>query len=371
MSQPSREAERWPEAVRYLQIGCSVVVYCLASAAVPIYSKMVFDGKLHTADGTPLKKFPYPLATAFIQLGVVACFLNAYSVLAHMAKCLSGGRVSDSWLFGPHFMYKLRHIAPVGLLFGLKYGITNWGLKLVPTGMHLLLQSTDLLWTALTARLINKEKLGYAEVLAVICSTAGSVMIALHAVDTVEAPALALAVNLLTPLMLALCVSTMRLGARELFRPDNCLEGSMTKAEFTGIKLTLSASVALSLAFLLEGPAGDKMAWWEALSAQPEEGVVLMLLGGLFVLIFQVNLTWLASLTSAVTMAIVSGLKVVPQWLLNAAFNLKVDITFLNLSGAILVLSATMLYAWASYKKKQRREQLPVSVREQLTKGES
>ena len=45
-----------------------------------------------------------------------------------------------SWVFGPHFRYKMYAIAPVGLLFGLKYGITNLGLKLVPTGMHLLLQ---------------------------------------------------------------------------------------------------------------------------------------------------------------------------------------------------------------------------------------
>ena len=28
-----------------------------------------------------------------------------------------------------------REVAPVGVLFGLKYGITNWGLQLVPVGV--------------------------------------------------------------------------------------------------------------------------------------------------------------------------------------------------------------------------------------------
>lgn len=48
-----------------------------------------------------------------------------------------------SWVFGPHLAYKLWAVGPVGILFGLKYGVTNWGLHLVPTGTHLLLQVSN------------------------------------------------------------------------------------------------------------------------------------------------------------------------------------------------------------------------------------
>jgi len=94
--------------------------------------------------GVRLRKFPYPVATAVLQLGLVAVVLGLANVMGHFAASRNKLEGEDaSWLFGPHFLYKLRNIAPVGLLFGLKYGLTNWGLQLLPTGQHLLLQSTD------------------------------------------------------------------------------------------------------------------------------------------------------------------------------------------------------------------------------------
>jgi hypothetical protein len=178
------------------------------------------------------------------------------SIIRHGYVRLSGGNANErSWVFGPHFFYKLRHIAPVGVLFGIKYGITNWGLALVPTAKHLLLQSTDLVWTVIFARIINKERLGFLEGIAAALSVAGAVFISIAAGGELEAPALGLVVNLLTPIFLALCITTLRTGAAELFRPDNRLQGTITPAEFTAIKLALSSSVALVLSFCLENEA--------------------------------------------------------------------------------------------------------------------
>lgn len=226
---------------------------------------------------------------------------------------------------------------------------------LVPTAKHLLLQSTDLVWTVILSRIINKERLGILEGMAASLSVVGAVFISSAAGGELEAPALGLIVNLLTPIFLALCITTLRNGAAELFRHDNCLGGTMSPAEFTAIKLALSSSVALGLSLLLENHAmlaveGKKNteSWWNALSHYPCESVGLLFVGGLFVLIFQVNITWLSGLTSAVAVGIVGEVKVVPQWLLDAIFSLKVDLSPLNVTGAALSLAGSILYAVAA-----------------------
>ena len=55
-------------------------------------------------------------------------------------------------------------------------------------GMHLLLQSTDIVWAVLLAEYVNGEDLGVVEILAALLSGTGSFLIGLHAVDTLEMP---------------------------------------------------------------------------------------------------------------------------------------------------------------------------------------
>merc|ERR1712083_415855 len=142
-------------------------------------------------------------------------------------------------------------------------------------------------------------------------------------------------------------------GAKELFRLDNRLHGTMSPLEFTAIKLVLSSLSALIMACVLENghlmvKGGASEPWWLGLAQYPMTGLAWLLLGSIFVLIFQVNITWLAGLTSATTVGIAGGVKVVPQWILNALFNLKIDASPLNLAGAGLTLAASVLYATAA-----------------------
>jgi len=340
------------------KIAVSVVIYGISVSLVPIYNKKVFSGEICWSGGCA-KSFPFPITTAFLQLGVVALALIAANIVCHFCspRLRSGG---NSWIFGPHFGYKLRHIAPVGVLFGIKYGITNWGLALVPTAQHLLLQSTDFVWTVLFARIFNKERLGFLEGVAVVITVVGAVFISISAGASMDAPALGLAVNLLTPIFLALCITTLRSGAAEIFRPDNCLGGSMTPFEFTAIKLALSSSVAFVLAFILENAAvqeseGAKHAesWWIALESFPPQSLGLVLAGGFLILIFQVNITWLAGMTSATAVGLVGEVKVLPQLLLNALFSLKVDLSPMSLLGAAFSVMGSILYASSSVQLKR------------------
>lgn len=110
-----------------LKVGTATVIFCLSVSAVPIYNKLVFaegvcDGK------ACLRKYPFPMATAFLQLSLVSLVLTAANIVGHFWE------PDQSWIFGPHPLYKLRHVGPVGLLFGFKYGVTNWGLQILPVG---------------------------------------------------------------------------------------------------------------------------------------------------------------------------------------------------------------------------------------------
>lgn len=91
---------------------------------------------------------------------------------------------------------------------------------------------------------------------------------------------------MLPPFILALCVSTLRMGTQELLRPDNRLAG-MSVVEFTAIKLALSALTAFALAMLCERGVNGHLSWWRALAEESDAGILLVLLGGVFILIFQ------------------------------------------------------------------------------------
>lgn len=350
----------WRRTWRRLKIAFSAVVFCLSVSFIPIYNKKVFAG------GSGLKRFPYPLTIAFLQLGLVSACLAFASTVAHvLLPPLSqddGPPLQRSWLFGPFFWYKVCHTAPAGLCFGLKYAVTNWGLQLVPIGTHLLLQATDLLWTIALARVINGERISLEEAICACLATAGTLMISMDATEALSAPLIPILVNLLTPLFLGLSVTTLRWGVKELMRPRGPLGGTMAVAEFTSIKLAISALTCLLCACVFESGCiglsrhtglhySHKPPWWAALAAYPPQGTGLILLAGVLILVFQVNITWLTRLTSAVTVGMVGSIKVMPQWLLNDAFGLGRSLTPLSGVGALLVLASSCLYLHAQLKQ--------------------
>eukprot|EP00913_Durusdinium_trenchii_P017486 g16432.t1 len=90
-------------------------------------------------------------------------------------------------------------------------------------------------------------------------------------------------------------------------------------------------------------------------------GILLMLLGAVFVLIFQVNLTWLAGLTSVATVGIIGGVKIIPQWIINALFqqdgempmNVKwqtpIELDIVNAStGSKFILTSKLVIRWSN-----------------------
>ena len=127
----------------------SICVYLLVVSLVPLLNKHIMQGLL----GAPA--FPYPLTLTAVTTSVASCLLVLLSAIRH-ACCDRGSHAS--WVLGPHLAFKLRAVAPVGLLFGVKGGLSNWGLALADVPTHSLLMATDLVWACLFARIINGER---------------------------------------------------------------------------------------------------------------------------------------------------------------------------------------------------------------------
>jgi hypothetical protein len=366
-------------------VAISVLVYWIFVSLVPVYNKFFFQSTF----------YPYPIATAGIQLGVVSVLLAVWNAIQHFwfaqqkqthyrryqhrfsSQCSNTSNNSNndivydkssccydpesspsSWIFGPHIWWKVTWCFPIGVLFGIKYAMTNLGLHLVPAPTHLLLQSTDLVWTVLSAWWINREDIAVIEMFCLAGCVAGSVVLGWQLNNessaTTTTPLYAIAVNLVSPILLGLCFATLRLACTELMRPDNRVGGTVSSVELTSIKLIFSSVVGLMMACLMEG--GDEItdSWWVAfmdLSKSTRTGV---LGGALLISVFQVNCTFLTFLTSAVGLGLVGQVKIIPQWLL-AAFSSRHSSKFqfhkLNLVGAILIMGSAAVFALFNWMK--------------------
>jgi drug/metabolite transporter (DMT)-like permease len=441
----------------------SVFVYWLFVSLIPVYNKYYFQEDL----------FPYPIATAGIQLGTVSLLLAVWNTLehhwnrrhkerlhqqptSHTAATAASGEYCDiypttaceestSWIGGPHLLWKLYWCAPLGVLFGLKYGVTNWGLDLVAAPTHLLLQATDLVWTVTSAWIINRERLSCVEAASLVACIAGSLVLSWHQLQvqnpmytntnndtaydypnyenddslddypwttTTQIPQegssivdmihhsgmFAIFINLLSPMLLGLCIATLRLACCELMRPDNRVKGTVSAVELTTLKLIISSFVALVLACLLEQGDHDKdyhdttidatpqqqqvyltlsqqqqphrIPWWQAFAQLPLSTQTGVMGGALLIAVFQVNCTALTHLTSAVSVGLIGQVKIIPQWIvatLVSSQTLQRD----NLIGAALILASAATFAgsrfWAAYYDSDTQAETSISVHAPLT----
>ena len=374
-------------------IAGSVLVYWIFVSLIPVYNKYFFQKDL----------FPYPIATAGLQLGCVSILLAVWNTLEH---CYYVGSRRDndtllttptSWIGGPHLIWKLQWCAPIGVLFGLKYGVTNLGLHLVAAPTHLLLQATDLVWTVLSAWIINRERLSMVELGCLAGCIAGSFVLSWHHLhpnsddemskheygetnatlaeaaassellshnitgshSTPYAGVFAIFINLLSPMLLGLCIATLRLACCELMRPDNRVAGKISAVELTTLKLWISSLVALLLANTFErGDAsneGNEVAlqpWWQAFLTLPWTTKVGVMGGSVLIAIFQVNCTMLTHLTSAVSVGLVGQGKIIPQWIIATIFataTMKYKIQGYNLLGAFLIMTSAATFAGSKF----------------------
>lgn len=139
------------------------------------------------------------------------------------------------------------------------------GLALLPAPTHLLLQATDLVWTCLAAWFIKDDRLDWVGYSCVAACIVGSAITSYTTViqssmhdgssdDTTTTISFdrsqwwAIGVNLLSPMLLGLCLATLRVACKRLLIPCNPNLGgtTMDSFELTCWKLVMSSSVALA-----------------------------------------------------------------------------------------------------------------------------
>jgi len=132
----------------------------------------------------------------------------------------------------------------------------------------------------------------------------------------------------------------------------------MDAFELTAFKLWISTIVVLPFAYYFEVLIVDPM---NSLNLCGETSVLIRLQqqslgltfaaigGGFLILIFQVNVTWLCRLTSAVSVGIVGGVKVIPQWLIAVALSQSIDLSLYNILGALILLGSSILWTKLKY----------------------
>jgi hypothetical protein len=150
-------------------------------------------------------------------------------------------------------------------------------------------------------------------------------------------PFFAVAINLVSPVLLGLCLATLRLACTELMRPDDRVGGTVSLVELTSIKLIVSSFVALICACIMERGADTKDSWWVAF-IELEQLTRFGVVGGAFLVsIFQMNCTFL---TSAVSLGLVGQVKIIPQRVVASIFGVGIGrpTSTTSLMGAILMI---------------------------------
>ena len=236
-----------------------------------------------------------------------------------------------------------KNIGPLGVAFGLKLGVTNVGLSLVSVELHVLLMATDIFWTALFARLINREVPSPAGALALAGCFVGSCLVSTNAIDAVEpgdAPLYAIALNLIGPAFQGIVVALLRKSATREIDAENT-----SYAEFTFLKLCFSALAAFPVALVCEGAAAVATVHLET----ARFAMSTLLVSGV-----QLSFTVLATLTSSTSVGVVGTCKVVPQWLLAFVANgTSLSPQHLathhlqHLAGVVLVTLSALLWAYS------------------------
>ncbi len=291
-----------------------------------------------------------------------------------------------SYIFGPNFLWKLYIIFPVGFLFGIKLAVMNLGLHLIPTPTHLLLQSTDIIWTVLGAWFINGEHTSTVGTVCLCGCFVGTFILSIQVGQqqhlengsSTRFTIFAIGVNLISPMLMGLCVATLRSACVELMEEGGSARmnsnrnqrvcGSVGSVELTAIKTGISAIVALTLASIFEraqmssndellhsGGGDDEIppvaGWYHAFRSLSSSVKLDVLGGSLPTLIFQVNCTFLAHLTSTVAVGLVGQLKIIPQWIVAMIFspNSQFHMTGPNIFGALLTMTSAVVFAINEY----------------------
>jgi len=344
-------------------------------------------------------------------LGGILYFLSKWAWargLAHWCGDREAQAASPEapWRRRPHYATWL-----LGVAFGLKLGLGNWGLDLVSVDYHVLFECTALLWVALAGALVLGERPSRSSWAVIAAMVAGQVLLGLQFSSEPHASLLGITVNLLTPTLQGLCVVLTRYSALLLF-PDWITKGNDddddddgdeneedgrshsnddgraiqhrsarshtsgairvwnvfgvlnldcimedhggetfafhvdTLVAFTSVKLLFSFLACAPASLLMEGFLSDRP-FWTAITGDNAGFLCWNLaIGSVVTFLLQASLVLLAMISVALSLGVLSVVKIVPQLGAGIWFSRKTfAATPMHVSGVALILGASLAYA--------------------------
>lgn len=358
-----------PWLARYrllLAIGGSITFLSTASF-LPVFNKRLFSRDFH-----------FPLFTTSVYLLFCTLAGGAYFVCKWLvAKCTdaSAGLGDLYYTTGEYWRNIVKATWMIGIAFGLKLGLTNYGLDLVSVDYHVLFAATALGWVALFGFVLLREVPSPWDWFLIALMTLGQILLSLQFTSESQATILGLVVNLATPAMQGVCVVLMRYTSLLLFPKSitkhkeggaesasnsfrilnlSCIMSKYsqtfqfnldTLVAYTTVKLLFSFLACLPFTLTMEGVFA-KRPFWDAINGV-DAGFLFscLIMGGAVTFFLQASLVLMGTLSVALTLGILSVVKVLPQLLVGIVFSLKsFEPTPLHVSGISLILASSFGY---------------------------
>merc|ERR1711904_217707 len=334
----------------------------------------------------------------FCALGGFAYFFLKWAFLC--SCCGDGEKQRESEIYyvtGRYWRNIVKATWLLGIAFGTKLGLTNYGLDLVSVDYHVLFAATALGWVAVIGWLLLKERPSLLVWLLVVMMSCGQLLLSWQFESEKQFTVLGLAVNLMTPALQGICVVLMRYSSLLLFpewmtknksragglglnprRPQSeqdeeakannsfrilnlsCIMKEFnqgfafnvdTLVAYTTVKLLFSFLTALPMALIMDGFLAE-VPFWEAIAKSNFEAIGSQLLLGAVVTFFlQASLVLLSMLSLALTLGVLSVVKVLPQLICGILLSSKTfEATAMHIVGIALILGSSPGYIIAKIK---------------------
>jgi hypothetical protein len=350
----------------FLVIGS--ITFLSTSSFIPVFNKRLFNEDFH---------FPVFITSVYLlfcTLGGFSYFLLKYLLqVCILNKREEEGHASCYYTTGKYWRNIVRATALLGIAFGVKLSLTNFGLDLVSVDYHVLFAATALGWVALIGFLLLKEKPTLPVWLVIVCMSLGQVLLSLQFKSEQHASTLGLVINLLTPALQGICVVLMRYSSLLLFPEWMTKHKDTSKGQnsfrianlscimldfnhnfsfhvdtliaYTTVKLLFSFLASMPMAILMEGVFSEHK-FWDAITPTNVGYISADLAIGAVVTFFlQASLVLLSMLSVAVTLGILSVVKIIPQLALGIWFSYKTfDASVMHVLGIALILGSCGAY---------------------------
>jgi len=284
-------------------------LFLIVHSIMPYYNKSLFV------------IYNFPVTSTWLQCVGVTIFLCLWDTVRHFrpkskaASVLLSESQTRSWVFGPGFWFKMKHMILPGFCFAIFLTLNNVGLSLVNVLLHLMLKASQTAFTVLFTILFLPEKPTYMAMSVAFLSALGGFCLSMAALEG-GIDEWALVINILNAMMSPLSVITLRNAVYTLKYGDiqENPYGEMSIIEMTAFKMGLVCVFMLPILLVKETALSDTTAWEGLIQGFGASCIAnFLLLGFVFTLLNQSLVVALCYYMEPVAKTVLSDASNIPQ----------------------------------------------------------